>query len=357
MAYGDSSTIQDLNAVAFNHIISDPKILNAKMRGRPALAVLLGLANAKGYRTDELRKSFQFDKLKNVDGANIEVTMFAGTATYRDLTMATASDVTPVDVVSKPFNVTLPWREVIGNKDVPGQYMRHARGDKKKIENVMTLFGTQLVQGWLEKLHTELMGSGLSTTTALGGLYGLISDGTSTGETGFNMYGQLNKAAAGNEDFQSYVVNSAGAWSRTKVAQWQQTLRDRGGNASLGIMNSAEHALLQVQYDDKIVKDEYSDLMSKIGAPYFWDNGTLFIPDPKAPAGTLLLFDPEDFFFRGKGYDAMPDQPKELENEVTFVHLQNNEDLWRGKAIYSLQTGAHGNAFKNSGKIKGLTFA
>lgn len=361
MPYGDISQISGTDAVAFNHIISDPKLLNAAMRGRYILALLLGLPNAGGYRAGELRRDFSFDKLEKDSGAQIELPFFSGQSTPRPLTYATASNVTPTNVTAKPYNVVLPWYEVVDNVDVPGVYMRRAGNDKGKIENVMKMFGTQLVEGYLQMMHNGLMWTALPSSSNFGGLRALISDGVSPGEAAYAQYGTgvgvLDRSAVGNEGFRSLVVKNAGAFSRIKLASWQQTLRDRGGMASIGIMNSADHAALQVQYSEKsLIRTPYDDLISKIGAPYFQDNGTLFIPDSVLPSGTLLLIDPEDFFFRGKAYDAMPDKPKVLEGETSWVHLQNNEDLWRAKIIYSFQTGIKPNSIYRQGKIEGLTF-
>lgn len=140
-------------------------------------------------------------------------------------------------------------------------------------------------------IHAQVAGA---TDTVVGNWQHPVSDGTSSGETGYDSYGGITRSTAGNEQFRGNVSVATATLTLPKIRTAQNTVDGYGGVASLGVAGTTVYGIIQqlVEAYTVITSDE---AWTGFKGEWFQYGPTKYCHDQRTSSGVLGMLNPETF--------------------------------------------------------------
>ena len=118
-----------------------------------------------------------------------------------------------------------------------------------------------------------------------------ISDGVSSGETGYQTYG-LDRNDSGNSDFRGLVDVTGGDLTLAKLKARKNLLITRGGNGKVGLAETTLYGKIQTLVEN-YTHVNYDETWSSFGGEYVRYSGTRYILEQRMATQTVGLLTPE----------------------------------------------------------------
>lgn len=241
-----------------------------------------------------------FQKLKKITGRKVEVKILGAipTPTY---SANAAADLAAYDLAANydadAFGaMEFDLSKLIYKEPVPGWEYDRFRGDEKKTLNWMNEVMTKVERGYERLVNPELNNTSAPATNKIGGWVYAVSDGVSTGETSYATYGTIDRSSAGNENFQSYVLNAGGSMSLKKLRKARNKVKIKHGNPRLGLIDEDGYTELESLLEAYTVIREDSQWFDFQGEWVRYGKVT-YVLDADCPSQTIGLIDPDYFVF------------------------------------------------------------
>lgn len=294
MAIWDGSSI---NTNELNQLINQywgMKSIPMVRRKNGFLYAILG----KGEKGGNEPSGLKFSRFNKTSGANIQLNLLGSLKTIATVADGTAETTTWAGTVipSNAFGgITLPLVHYADAEYFPDSEMDRYVGDENRTRGWIAERIDRLILSW-----ENTLGNALNTTTA--GNPGRtticpwrhqISDGTSSGESGFATYG-LNRSDAGNADFRGNVTVSVGDLTLPKIRTMINTTKTRGGQPSVGLAGTTVYGKVE-QLVEAYTHVNYDESMSKFGGAYVRYAGMTYILEQRMGAALLGGIDPDSW--------------------------------------------------------------
>jgi len=287
MAFGDNSIFNTTKTAAvFNQMARDRFV--QQMRKESALAnVAFGLPK-------EVDGQLKFTKDGNYGGNQIEIPAIGSLRTISGVVDGTAelanATITPLTSL---VNYTFEIGHYAHTLGVPNAELRKVQLGQKKAGDLIETYFRILMDSYIESISTDLNGTGAGVGDATNRVMSwvhAVSDGTSTGETNYALYGKVNRADAANGFAKAIFRPTVGTLSLAKIAEAQIAAQGNGANSDLGICGSTVFGLVR-QLVEGQAEAITTDRLTDFGRAQFRYAGTNFALEFNCPAQTLGLLD------------------------------------------------------------------
>lgn len=292
--------------------------------------------------------SMRFNRTSKTSGDEVQFNLLGALktiATVADGAGETASwsgTVIPTNVFG---GVTLPLQHYADAEYFPGSELDRYQGDELRTRD------------WIADKMNYLMlsfentyGTALNTSTALVASRTevcpwrhQISDGVSSGETGYTNYG-VDRSDSGNADFRGNNTVGIGDLTLAKIRTGQNTCITNGGNPTVGLAATALYGKVQ-QLVEAYTVVNYDEEWSKFGGAYVQFNNIKFILEQRMSTTEIGLLDPESWVFWQKNKNftragIVPDPTKKDTSVLVWgawqaMYCNKPNSNWLGTGVTS----------------------
>lgn len=279
-------------AQVFNQLFNTKAIEMVRHENGLLYAIL-----GKSWRDANPKFPVSFERLERITGNQIEVKLLGALDTLSYVADGSAEVATSTpQYTSNMFGAaTFDLSHIAQTKAIPSsEYNRIAGKEAKTLKYVDDVFN-QLMLSLENRIGNDINGTSAPTRTAIGGWPFAVSDGVSSGETSYNVYG-LDRADSGNIDYRAYVNANTGDLTLGKIRTVKNQNRIHGGKNQLGVAETSVYTKLQTLVE-AYTTIETDESWAQFGGEYTQYGKTRFVLDQRAPTQTLGILDPESFVF------------------------------------------------------------
>lgn len=293
MALWDNTGIKTVDDAFIFNQLWNTKSLALMARVRPLLTAALGEMTPAQTPLG----STSFKRLKKVTGNKIEARFLGKTATPGYLATP-AAELTPIDFASAYANdywgsQTFDLAFMHYTHPIPQSEIDRIGGKEAKTEDYLDEINQLLVQSWLKKYGTEFHAAQAPARGAIGGWQWAVSDGVEAAGA-YALYGTIDRSAAGNGDFQSYVLDAAGSFSPKKHRKVRNRISKNTATARLAVVDEDGYTEVETMLDGyTVINQDNGNLWRSFEGEYVQLGRVKFALDADAPANTIGYFDPD----------------------------------------------------------------
>jgi hypothetical protein len=239
----------------------------------------------------------QFERLERISGNQIEVKLLGALDSISTVADGSAeiATATPAYTSNMFGSATFDLTHYAQTKGVPSSEYNRIQGKEAKTLKYVDDVFNQLMLSLENTIGTAINGTAAPARTTLGSWVYAVSDGVSTGETGYAVYG-LDRSDAGNIDYRSYVNITTGDLTLSKIRLVKNQNRIHGGKNQLGVCETSVYTKLQSLVEAYTVIESDAD-WQQFGGEYTQYGKTRFVLDQRSPTQTMGILDPESFVF------------------------------------------------------------
>ena len=257
-----------------------------EMLGKPEVGKTPGEVNWE--RTEKTSgRDVQFNLLGSLKTI---ATVADGYAAGAGETSAWGGTVIPADTFG---GVTLPLVHYADAEYFPSSELDRYEGDELRTRDWIA----QKID-YLMLSFENTFGNAINTTTAavptrtqICPWRHQISDGVSTGETGYVTYG-LDRNDSGNADFRGLNSVTGGDLTLQKIRTGKNTAATRGGNVRVGLAETTLYGKIQTLVDS-YSHQTFDETWSNFGGEWVKYAGIRFILESRMGTGLVGLLDPD----------------------------------------------------------------
>ena len=281
-------------AQVFNQLYNT-KAIEMVRKENGLLYAILG----KSWRDANPKMGVKFERLEKITGNQIEVKLLGVLDTISTVADGSAelATQTPTYTSNMFGSATFDLTHYAQTKGIPSsEYNRIQGKEAKTLKYVDDVFNQVMLS--LEKT----IGDGINGTasnapdrTHLGSWVYAVSDGVSSGETGYATYG-LDRSDSGNIDYRGTVTINTGDLTLGKIRALKNTIRTKGGKNQLGVAETSVFTKLQMLVE-AYTEIESNEDWAQFGGEYVQYGKTRYVLDQRAPTQVLGILDPESFVF------------------------------------------------------------
>jgi hypothetical protein len=285
-------------AMVFNRVYNKQAINIAKRRN----ALLYSIFGEDESGSIPLDAADKFNRDAVITGHKVEVRLVGtlpapayiadGSAELATVTLSSNYDSTAFGAAE--FDLAhLQWTEPIPNHEL----YRFA-GDEAKTASYLQEIFNRVMAGYEKKIGDDLNAQNAPARGAIGGWQYAVSDGVTSGESSFAVYGGVDRSDSANSNYRASVrVPSGGTLTLAGIRQAQDDVYIGGGTPRLGLCEQTVYELVQSKIESftEIIQDNSG--WTKFGGTFFSYAGTKFVLDQRSNAGVLGILDPSSFVF------------------------------------------------------------
>jgi hypothetical protein len=292
--WNGSSLNNNVLAQVFNQLFNT-KAIEIVRKENGLLYAILG----KSWQDANSPTGVSFERLERISGNQIEVKLLGALDTITTVADGAAELATSSPAFTNNMfgSVTFDLTHYAQTKGIPSsEYNRIQGKEAKTLKYVDDVFNQVMLS------IENTIGNGINATasngpsrTVLGNWPQAVSDGVSSGETAYAVYG-LDRSDNANVDFRGSVGVSTGDLTLGKIRSLKNTIRTKGGKNQLGIAETSVFTKLQLLVE-AYTEIESSQDWSQFGGEYVQYGKTRYILDQRAPTQQMAIIDPESWVF------------------------------------------------------------
>lgn len=286
--YAPTTNITGLGANAFNKLYSYNFI--------PAIVdrnAFLYMALGKSFMGSDGLPSFE-RLVRDFNGPNIEGRFLGSLDTISTVSQGTNEVASDSGTYNADHfgNTFFPWTHYYQNKKIPSTDYNRIRGDEAKTKNYVQDVMQAITLSMENTLGTAVNAAVAGATeTVCGNWQHAVSDGVSTGETGYATYG-FDRSDSANSWARGINTVTTLQLTVPKIRTVKNGIAGNNGFAKVGIAGTTVYGIVQALADQYTWVESDPDWMDFTGE-YVGIGKTRFMLDQRATSGVLGLFTPE----------------------------------------------------------------
>lgn len=300
MGIWNGSTINSIETAMLFNRMYNMKSISLTQKNRPLAFAALG----RPQWASTPNGVTGFKKLRRPTGKKVEIRM-RGKKITPSYTARGSAELATVNLASN--YATDIWgamefdiAHITYTHPIPHSDLDRIRGKEAKtldyLDEIYDLLDESYDAFWSLDSSKGIHGTTAPSDTAIGGWVQMVSDGVSTGETGYAVYGTIDRSDSANADMRSLVVDAGNALNLKTIRDAQNTIKSKGGKPRLAVVDVASYSQLQVMLESYTVLDQRSD-WTEFGGDWIKYGNMVFAMDADCPANTMGIFDPEHIIF------------------------------------------------------------
>ena len=135
------------------------------------------------------------------------------------------------------------------------------------------------------------------TRTQMGSWLHAVSDGVSTGEAAYKVYGLIDRSDAGNADFRGVVNVKNGTLTLSDIVSTRNLTRKNGGKVDLLLAETTIYSALESKLMNTQVVVTYDEKWSQFGGQFWRFAGMVGVMEHRMPTGVLGGLDTSTWAF------------------------------------------------------------
>ena len=279
-------------AQVFNQLFNTKAIEMVRHENGLLYAIL-----GKSWRDANPKFPVSFERLERISGNQIEVKLLGALDTISTVADGSAEIATSTPAyTSNMFGAaTFDLTHYAQTKGIPSsEYNRIQGKEAKTLKYVDDVFNQIMLslENTIGNAINASSPSAPSRTNLLSWIWA-VSDGTSSGESSYAVYG-LDRSDSGNADYRAYVNPTTGDLTLNKIRIVKNNVRTKGGKNQLAIAETSVFTKLQMLLEAYTTITSDEDWVD-FGGEYVKYGKTRYILDQRSPTQTLGIIDPESW--------------------------------------------------------------
>lgn len=254
-----------------------------------------------GEKANGMPPAFRFDRMDSVSGYAKELRFLGTYGNVMSPVVNGSAELATVDI-SATYDDSLMGSVLVQlthfpyKHGVPESEIRKCAGNEAKTASLVAEYAQFMIGKWEHTLGTALGGVTAQSNSAMGGWQWPVSDGVSSGETGYALYYGIDRSDADNANFRATVNVNPGDLTTPVLDKGISTCRLNGGYPDLAPCNLDVYIKVKGLIEQFTVVN-YDSQWSKFGGDWCQLGGTKFLLDAYTPSGVLGLLDTSTFVF------------------------------------------------------------
>lgn len=241
----------------------------------------------------------QWNRSQKITGNKIEIKLrgkLDSTTKVADGSSELAT-VTPAFASDEYGAVTWDLTHYTLTKGVPSSQWMRIKGDEAKTKSFIGEVFEGIMLSYENDWGTDINANSSTAPgrTQMGNWVQAVSDGVSSGESGFATYG-LDRSDSANADYRGNVTVSTGQLTLGKVKTLKNTIRAAGGQPSLLVSGTTVYTSFETLIEG-FAHVTYDETWSKFGGEYVRYSNMTSVQDNRAPASMMGMLTPESWLW------------------------------------------------------------
>lgn len=254
-----------------------------------------------GEKANGMPPAFRFDRMDSVSGYAKEIRFLGAYGNVMSPVTNGSAELATVDI-SSTYDSSLMGSVMVQlthfpyKHGVPESEIRKCADSEAKTASLVAEYSQFMIGKWEHTLGTGLASTNEQSNSNLGGWQYPVSDGVSSGETGFATYFGIDRSDSDNANFRATVNTNPGDLTVSTLDKGISVCRLNGGYPDVAPCNIDVYVKVKALIE-QFTTVNYDANWSKFGGDWVQLGGTKFLLDAYTPSGVLGLLDTSTFIF------------------------------------------------------------